>query len=80
MAEDGEEKEGYDPDLDVLIDEVKLDDKHVVQLRQYNGGVVKVCVMQSRAKKPPFAVKRWPATLAVKVAEAITAWKKAKKL
>lgn len=81
MADDGEEKEdGYDPELDVVIAEAKLDDKHTLMLRQYNGGEVRVAVFRSRQKKPSYAVKRWPAALAVKVGETITAWKKAKKL
>lgn len=64
-------KTTYDETLDVVLAEVEIDDKHTVQVRQYDGGAVKVGCFYV-GKKKTVAMKRLPGSLAQQFAEAIT--------
>jgi hypothetical protein len=67
MAEETEEGSSYDPTLDVLLGQEALDAEHSVQLRQYEDGDVKVCIVKARNAKSkkvaPMVLKRFPVAL-----------------
>jgi len=71
-----DEESGYSESLDVVLGEVALDDKHIVQIRAYDGGAKKMAFFYRGAKKL-IPQKRLPVTLAVQLAEAIVALGKA---
>ena len=65
-------KSNYDETLDVVLAEVEIDEQHVVQVRQYNGGDKKVGMFVI-GKKMVVAVNRVPVALGKVYGEALAA-------
>lgn len=72
-----DEKSGYDPDLDVVVEEDRLDEKHVVRVVCYDGGEKKVVIVKTKKNGKPFSLKRIPLPLVIALGKVITKWVKA---